>query len=370
MKNDPMHGPFSNILGQHWAISYLSGAVSKGRLPQTMIFSGPAYVGKETTAIALASLLLCERGSGCGECVSCRQVLSYQHPDLHYFFPCPASWYQDKPGAGEVIISRADPGNRLGEPLGDPNHVISIDAVRRMTRIASRSSFGGRAKVFVIRNADRMKEEGQNALLKLLEEAPADTYLILLSASPGGILPTVRSRAHRIRFSSLNERDWIVIFTCIREVEEQRALLLYRLSGGSLAKGASLLEEESTEERLLALDLVSGASRAPQGFWAARAIGRFGDGRDREGFDRLLDHILLWLRDALVWSDGGGASIILNRDRPDAVSEVARRLTKEQLVQLIWEFEHVRQSMRLNLDLRLVCYRMERLVRLIRERSW
>ncbi len=97
-----MGNPFGAIVGQRWAIGFLTRAMKANRLSQTLIFHGPPTVGKELTAMALASWWLCEEGTGCGTCQACRQVAHYKHPDLLYVFPCPASWYEDPSQIGEV----------------------------------------------------------------------------------------------------------------------------------------------------------------------------------------------------------------------------------------------------------------------------
>lgn len=358
------HAAFERIVGQEWACAYLSGALQNNRLPQTMIFHGPPYVGKESTALALASILLCETKSGCGSCTSCLQVLSYQHPDLHYIFPCPASWYNSKDEYGAVLASRTRDENRFGEPIEDPNHIISIEAIRWMTKAANRSSFGGRAKVFIVRNADRMRDEGQNALLKLLEEAPDDTYIVLCTTQPRRLLATVRSRSHSVRFSLLSEADWIDIFKTICSVDEKTGSLLHRLSGGSFSRAMEMQNEESQEARTEAFNALIAASTGKPGVWSLFMARKFRDTRNRGSFDRFLDNLILWLRDALIPVEGrrrsGG---VFNCDRLIDIERISSVMRREDLVTVIAEVEKLRQATRLNLDVRLCCYRLERVLR-------
>lgn len=358
------HKAFDRIVGQDWACAYLSGALRNNRLPQTMIFHGPPYVGKETTALVLASILLCETESGCGSCASCLQVFSYQHPDLHYIFPCPAAWYQNRDEYGAVLAARADTGNRFGEPVEDPNHIISIDAVRWMTQVAGRSSFGGHAKVFIVRNAERMRDEGQNALLKLLEEAPEDTYIMLCTTQPRRLLATVRSRSHAVRFSKLPELEWITIFQSITSVDAKTASLLHRLSGGSFSRAIEMQNEEYQEERMDALNALLSAITGKPGIWSLVVARKFRDAGNRASFDRFLDNIILWLRDALIFGEKPGSNgTVLNRDQTDTVERLTGIMSRRAIVEAISEIESIRQSTRLNLDVRLCCYRLESIVR-------
>ena len=357
-----MSTAFDQIIGQPTAVNYLLSAFRNGRIAQTMIFHGPPCVGKESTATALASLLLCDRGDGCGTCRSCKQVAAYQHPDFYYFFPCPASWFKDSTSMGETIGAWAASESRIGEPLADPSLVISIEAVREMTRIATRRAFGGRGRMFVVRNADRMRTEAQNAFLKLLEEAPSDMYIVLHSTKPGRILPTVRSRAHAVRFTSLREADWIRVFQRLREVDETQARLLFRLSGRSLARAAALLNDEQKDARMLALDLLTSHAQRTVGTWARNVIGHFGVRVEREELDILIDFIVLFLRDALARQGGASPAMLVNLDLEQETSRLAHQYGPELLTRLIQELEETRQAARLNVDPRLLCFRIERLV--------
>jgi DNA polymerase-3 subunit delta' len=351
---------FNAIVGQQWAVSYLARAAAAGRLSQTLIFYGPPYVGKELTALALAGLWLCDQGTGCGTCASCRQVATYQHPDLHYVFPCPAPWYDEPEKIGEIVAQRALPANRLGEPLPDPNLTISIEAVRTMIRSAARSAFGGRARVFIVRAAERLREEAQNAFLKLLEEAPPHAHIVLLTTSMEQMLPTVRSRAYHVRFTALGRSDWITVFRSLTQVDLPTAELLFRLSGGSLARAAALKDEDHTVRRLPLV--LFQTPDMPSGAWVSSVFEHLGSRVEREELDRLLDFALLWVRDILVWRLTGNERLMTNSDAVADIADVATHVVPEHLIQLTADIESLRQASRLNLDPRLICHRLERLM--------
>ncbi|MBN1423239.1 hypothetical protein JXA88_01670 [Candidatus Fermentibacteria bacterium] len=350
---------FDAIKGQTWAVGYLRRAGAAGRLSQTLIFHGPPYVGKETAAMALASWWLCDRESGCGVCPSCRQVATYQHPDFHYVFPCPASWYEDPVQIGEIVAQRWMPEHRLGEPLTDPNLTISIEAVRGLIRAAARTPFGGRARVIIIRSAERLREEAQNAFLKLLEDAPSHVRIVLLTTNMERMLPTVRSRAYHIRFVALGKDDWISVFRSLHSVDLSTAELLYRLSGASLARAASLLSED---EALRQLPMTLFTQDSSPGAWAFAVMEHMGPRVERDDLDRFLDFTLLWLRDIMVWRGTKNPMLLLNLDAADAIADIATRVDLALILRLISELESLRQASRLNLDPRLVCHRIERLM--------
>ncbi len=219
---------FTDILGQESAIEELRRALAADRLAHGMIFSGPAGIGKATTAMALGALLLCERpkgGHACGSCPSCTAMSSGAHPDYHVITRELARVH-DKSGASKATQ-------------------LSIEVVRQeLTLPASRKSVLGKGKIFCFEQAEWMTAPTQNALLKTLEEPAGRTVIILIAAEPGQLLSTVRSRCQVIRFASLDEK-------LVREQLQKRginkeiAATAAELSDGSLGAALRLIEDEA-----------------------------------------------------------------------------------------------------------------------------
>jgi len=189
----------------------LRDAAARGALPSTLLFQGNRGVGKQRLALWLAQLLLCERElarAPCDECRGCRFALELTHPDLHWYFPRPRPKDSD-PDLDEV---RADYAEAIAERVGEAglypppsgSEGIYIATVRAIVQQAVLSPAISKRKVFIVGDAERMvpqegSEQAANAFLKLLEEPPADTTVILTSSEPGALLPTVRSRVSTMR---------------------------------------------------------------------------------------------------------------------------------------------------------------------------
>ena len=205
--------PLPPLFGHEDVRNRLAGAVASGRLPQALLFEGPRGVGKQRLALWLAQRLVCEHG-GCGQCQSCRLVATLQHPDVHWFVPLELS----KKGADadkqvelvaealaeEMAARREQPMYQA--PQGLASH--SIAAVRLLLRRLALTPALGRRKVFIVGDAERLipqrgMEDAANALLKALEEPPADTVLVLTAADPEALLPTILSRVVRVRVARL-----------------------------------------------------------------------------------------------------------------------------------------------------------------------
>jgi DNA polymerase-3 subunit delta' len=211
-------------VGHETVKSMLGGAVSAGRLPQAILLAGPRGVGKQRVALWLAQLLTCERpvgGEPCGACTPCRQVLTLQHPDVHWFVPLEISKKGADADKQVDLVAEAlaeEMAERRERPLYDPFATTSggglashpIAAVRLLLRRVALTPAAGPRKIFIIGDAERLipqlgTEDAANALLKVLEEPPADTTLILTAADPHALLPTILSRVVLVRVARLSD---------------------------------------------------------------------------------------------------------------------------------------------------------------------
>jgi DNA polymerase-3 subunit delta' len=215
---------FGTIFGQAAAVETIRRAYQADRLPHGLIFAGPAGVGKGTTARALAALLLCETPNAdapCGRCESCRVFEAGNHPDYHVVYRQLIRIEKDKSKARD----------------------LPVDVIRDfLIAPAGRKASMGRAKVFVVEEADLMNPTAQNALLKTLEEPYGRTVIVLLTDQPGALLPTIRSRCQLVRFAALPE-------SLVRKELEKRgvdpsiASVSSRLASGSLGVALKWVED-------------------------------------------------------------------------------------------------------------------------------
>ena len=248
----------------------LVGAIASGRLPQALLFEGPTGVGKQRLALWLAQALMCEAGlgEGCGKCQHCKLVLSLSHPDVHWFVPLELSKKGGDADKQVELVEEAlgeEMAARRQQPLYEPPSGLAshgIAAVRLLLRRLVLTPAMGRRKVFVIGDAERLvpqtgAEAAANALLKALEEPPADTVLILTTAAPDALLPTILSRVVRVRVARL--ADSIVAAFAQQELGvtgqrdlAQRVALADGRIGKLLADGDGRAKGADAADRLLA----------------------------------------------------------------------------------------------------------------------
>ena len=195
-----------DVRHQDRAHRIIQRALASRRMPHAYLFAGPEGVGREMLAVRLAHLLLCPApvevdwptamekdavtdvrpSTACGQCADCRLLAAGTHPDLAVIHRQLNSQHPD------ALIRR------------QKALFLGVDVIRHflIDRIGTRPA-RGRAKVFIIREAERLNDAAQNALLKSLEEPPPGTTLILITASLDQMLPTTRSRCQLVPFVAL-----------------------------------------------------------------------------------------------------------------------------------------------------------------------
>ncbi|MGI6120291.1 MAG: ATP-binding protein [Desulfosporosinus sp.] len=191
-------------------LALLEKAAHENRLAHLLIFHGESALQQRNTALRLAQILNCCQPmpeGPCQECCACHKIFSGNHPDVLWLKPLKAS--------------------------------IGIEQVLDWQQKVYLKRYEGKYKVSIIEQADSATLPAANALLKVIEEPPERTIIILFAQNAEGILPTILSRAQLIYFPDLNEENWL---TGLGELEQQAAALAYRLSGRNPNLATALLE--------------------------------------------------------------------------------------------------------------------------------
>jgi DNA polymerase-3 subunit delta' len=298
--------------------------IEAGTLPGSILLEGLRGIGKQRLALWLAQLLVCERDDRpCGACMSCRSVLELRHPDVFWVYPRPrlseatATTEDVIEDLAEASAERATNHGLYARPSG--SEAIFLTTTLTIVGKAAMSPSMGRRKVFIVGDAERMvaqegSDQAANAFLKLLEEPPADTTIIVTSSEPGALLPTIRSRVISIRCAPLADSDVLAFF---RDPDVKAALDMLDLPRGDaervgLARGApgDLLSTVAiSAARAAALRLLDAAStRGAARYATALAHGSAGA---RGAFSDMLSELNVLLREraesAVAAGDAGGA---------------------------------------------------------------
>src|SRR2546422_5369229 len=214
--------PLPPLIGHERVKTKLAGAHASGKLPQALLLAGPRGVGKQRLALWLAQLIHCEAPGQepCGQCRSCRLVVSLQHPDVHWFVPVELS-KRGGTATGDAekqvdLVADAlaeEMAARREQPLYAPIAGLAshpVASVRLLLKRLALTPAMGKRKVFIVGDAERLipqlgTEVAANALLKALEEPPADSVIIITAADPNALLPTILSRVVLVRVARIDD---------------------------------------------------------------------------------------------------------------------------------------------------------------------
>ena len=211
---------FKDIVGQRTVIAQLKRSVDENRLAHALLLTGPRGSGKLAIAIALANYILCGKHGDdvCGRCPACAKLAKYVHSDLHFVFPV-----KNAKGSGEKPVSD-DYITEWRELLSKDAYFSYDDWLAKLNienqqpmiyeressvilhKLSMQSREGG-WKVVIIWLPEKMKEEGSNKLLKIIEEPPKDTLFLLVSEEPDKIIPTILSRTQRVEVPRIEQTD-------------------------------------------------------------------------------------------------------------------------------------------------------------------
>ncbi len=306
------------ILGNEATRERLWRAADEGRSHHCYLFEGPDGVGKHTTAMRLALYMNCDSASRpCGTCTPCRMMIAGSHPDL--------------------IVVGPDP-----EKL---TRVISVAQAHDVIRALQLQRHSARRRVVIIDPVDVLNEESANSLLKTLEEPPLGTQFILITGRVASLLPTIRSRAQRVRFGALPV-DTLRTWLSARGVDPLLAAgaqgspgLALRLAAGEA--GA----RDDVRDRLL------GAIGQPLHalFAASEALGKKDDGVSSS--ELAVDILEELLRDAVMVANGRAPLVPANAE---VAARWAAAMWPGGLARLSRAIGSARDRLRLNVNGRVV----------------
>jgi hypothetical protein len=182
------------VIGHERKWQALQRAFARGQVPQTLLISGPAQVGKWTLARRFTQLLLCPNvpqppqpvgekstlPAPCGHCRTCHQVEIETFPDFRVFRP--------------IVGEAKDEKDWIAAPSALEGSIFTVEMARKFGDEAMRRPMVGTRKVMMIEQAERMNMQAQNALLKTFEEPVPGLTIIFLADNPNQLLPTVLSR--------------------------------------------------------------------------------------------------------------------------------------------------------------------------------
>jgi DNA polymerase-3 subunit delta' len=315
---------FAKLVGNQRNKEILQRLLKNDRINSTLIFAGPDGVGKRQFALAYAKAANCQKApagayapDGCDNCSVCRRI--------------------DSGNYGDVTVIRPD------------GQFIKIGQTREIAEEVYFRPREGRQRFFIINEADRLREEAANSLLKTLEEPPSTSTIILLTARPDALLLTVRSRAQRLNFAPLSVAEMEKYLTENFPRPAADTALLARVTGGRIGQATAFdLSVYRQERRTLIelLELLAAGDNRQRLLKAAEYLGK----REREDFEKELAMISSLLRDLFMLAAGRSADSIINIDAVDRLAPLAQKIGLMRLISWVEKFDQLRARLRININ--------------------
>jgi DNA polymerase III subunit delta' len=289
--------PWHNALWQQ-----IQSRVMQNRLPHALLFCGPQGMGKALFAQRLAESLLCQQpqpdGQACGHCKTCRLLLANTHSDL-------------------LKIEPVEAGKR-----------ISVDQIRQLIQFSTLTANYDRYQIIIINPAEAMNRNAANSLLKLLEEPPSDTVIMLVSHQSQALLATIRSRCQRIDFS---RPDPIVTQGWLRSQLPAKINipLLLNLSNQAPLAVLALAQTDGMTKRQA---LFESLTQLPTG---KEDPIRIAESWNQLEAVQVLEWMLLWTMDMIRYAITEQRHAIVNKDYQQTLQRLAKQFNPHQLFELL-----------------------------------
>ena len=289
-----------SFVGNRKVVDRLVRKLRESRFPHGLIFSGPEGLGKHTLALMIAKALNCTGlggpaipGEFCDRCSNCRKINSGSHPDV-------------------MTISVEDEATQ-----------IKIGQVRRILEILNFQPLEGLNKVFIIDPADLLNADAANALLKGLEEPPANTFFILITVNVHELLLTVRSRSQVYNFTPLSLNE-------IRQYGITDELVI-RWSQGSIGRARNLDTSQLKNDRGIVLDFLEIALTSPEDHFQ-ELLGVSAElGRAKQEFEARMALLAMLIADLLHIKEELPDKVA-NIDIQSRLAQLAAATTVDQLI--------------------------------------
>ncbi|MBZ4664174.1 MAG: family ATPase [Caloramator sp.] len=284
-----------NVMGQDAQVELFLKTADKGMLAHSFIITGPDGVGKSIFARFMASYILClGENKPCGVCLNCVRVKNNNHPDV-------------------IVIA--------------PKNSIGVDDIRNLTEKINTKPYESDKKVVIIKGADLITVQGQNAFLKTLEEPPLNTTIIMLAENINLILDTIKSRCQIYKLNRIptgKVKEYLLSIN----VDEQKAELYSNLSDGIIGNALKMLD---SKYQILRDETINIFSRIAQ-FNNLDFIKIEDFFTENKGnIDSVFDIIITLLRDISVFKNTLREDYCLNIDKIGVIRNLSGAFSHERL---------------------------------------
>lgn len=302
---------FKDIRSQDKAIQILKEYIKESRLQGGYLFAGPEGIGKVLVAKTLAKAVNCYRDclDSCDNCISCIKIEKNQHPDVH-------------------------------------TYGFSIEDARQLKKDISLKPYEAKKKVFIIDNAHHLTTEASNALLRVLEEPPRDSLIILVSSKPRLLFKTIISRCKIIRFHPLKRMELEEILKKDYCLDSELAHLLAYFCEGRIGSALRLKDTDILREKNRIIDEFVSSSKSQ----SLESLST----QNRENMREYLNILAAWFRDIYLIKIGMPHSELINLDRKAQILKFMSRYTLFDLDEILNHIKDAFLYLEQNVNIKLL----------------
>lgn len=326
---------FADIVGQEHLREHLENAIKMDKVSHAYIINGEKNAGKEFIAKTFAMALQCENRQGvepCGECHSCKQALSGNHPDI-------------------IFITHEKPGS------------IGVDDIRRqVNNDVAIKPYKGPRKIYIMNEGEKMTVQAQNALLKTLEEPPEYTVLLILAANVDSLLPTILSRCVVLNMKPAKDAQIKKYLMETMEIPDYKADICVAFARGNVGKAKLLANSEEfdkvKEEAITLLKYIK-EMELNEIVAAIKKINEY-----KFDVNDYMDILSIWYRDVLLFKATHDVNHLIFKEEIQHIRKVADKSAYEGIEKIIDALEKSKQRLNANVNFDLT---MELLLLTIKE---
>ncbi|MBR5338167.1 MAG: DNA polymerase III subunit delta' [Lachnospiraceae bacterium] len=314
---------YKSIIGHEKTIEFLKNSIAADKVSHAYIFDGEDYSGKSLLAGAFAMSLQCEAGGSepCGECHSCKQAQTDNHPDI-------------------IWLDHEKPGS------------VGVDDIRKLNGNLLIKPYSGRYKIYIIREAEKMTDQAQNALLKTIEEPPEYAVIIMLTNNYESFLPTIRSRCVRVSLEPVSNDVLIKFLREQQGVNDYQARICAAFAQGNVGKALKLAQsEEFNQMKDEVLRLVKNIKRMEQ-FEVLSLLHNITE--YKLSIYDFLDMIMVWYRDVLLFKATSDANGLIFKDELSDIRHQANESSYQGIEAILESLEKAKVRIRANVNFDLV----------------
>lgn len=314
-----MYG-FSDIVGQEQLKEHLQNAVRTGQVSHAYIINGERSSGKEFIAQIFAAALQCEKqmGEPCGECHSCRQAQSKNHPDI-------------------IRITHEKPNSIGVEDIrSQVNHDVGI------------KPYHSQRKIYIMNEAEKMTVQAQNALLKTLEEPPAYAVILLLTTNVDALLPTILSRCVVLNMKPVKDELIQKYLMDSLQIPDYKAQVCVAFARGNVGRAkllASSEEFENIREEAVTLLKYIDEMEISEIVLAIKKITDY-----KIDINDYLDILTIWYRDVLLFKATNDVNHLIFKEEIQYIRKVANKSTYEGIETIINSMEKAKSRLSANVN--------------------